>query len=575
MLTNLINLLKLTNKKSKKRLIFLIILLFILTMLETIGVGIIIPIIALVLDEELLNNYPLGIQYYNFVKDAVFLFSFDSFREKIIIVSIIFTLLFFFIKFLFIIFVTYFQQYFLFNLHGEISSRLIKSFVDRDINFHIKKNSSELLSDLIEEINEVISIYASYIMLFTEALILILISSLVLSTIKFNGIIVILIFLFFGLMILSFTKAKLVNLGKKRQFHFVERFNSAKDTFNLIKEIKLFNVQSFFINKFNYHNNKLNLTAIPKKLYIVLPRIFLEIIAVATIFLIIILLVVNNKSSEEIIFILGLISAASIKIFPSVSKIVISGQTVKFGDVAIKKIFNELKPVNKNFNENKNLPLIDFENQISVNIQKFQYPNSEKYILNNTNIFIKKNQFVGIFGESGVGKSTLADIIMGLQILDQDKNKFLVDNKSIYPSINLWRKKFGYVGQSIHFLNDTIEKNISFGEEENKIDKKLILESIKKAELSEFVNQLPNKTKSILGESGLNISGGQQQRIAIARAYYQSPEILVFDEATSSLDENNEKEILKTIYSYKGTKTVILISHKKDNLKNCDKIFYI
>ena len=164
---------------------------------------------------------------------------------------------------------------------------------------------------------------------------------------------------------------------------------------------------------------------------------------------------------------------------------------------------------------------------------------------------------------------------MGLQILDQDKNKFLVDNKSIYPSINLWRKKFGYVGQSIHFLNDTIEKNISFGEEENKIDKKLILESIKKAELSEFVNQLPNKTKSILGESGLNISGGQQQRIAIARAYYQSPEILVFDEATSSLDENNEKEILKKIYSYKGTKTVILISHKKDNLKKYDKIFYI
>tara|TARA_Y100000992_G_scaffold302470_1_gene276798 strand:- start:469 stop:2196 length:1728 start_codon:yes stop_codon:yes gene_type:complete len=572
MLQNYLKLFRITKGSDRKKFFVLIFLLIILTILETVGVGIVIPVIAILLDEELLKNYKIGKDYYIFIQNFNFFFEFNNFREKIIILSSIIVILFFFLKFLFTIFITYFQQYFLFNFHQNISSDLLKSFVKRDINFHLNKNSSELISDLIEEINEIISVYSSYILFFTEIIIFIFVSMLVLFSVKLQGIVILSFFLVIGMGILLYTKKKLVKLGGKRQFHFAARFNSAKDLLNSIKEIKILGVENFFINKFNVHNRQLNKTAIPKRIYIVFPRTLLEFVAVMAIFLITIVLSSGNiYTSQEIIFVIGLIVTATIKIFPSVSKIISSVQTIKFGNVAINKVSNYLE-YNYQSSNNRSLEEINFKKNIHININNFKYPGSEKSVLNNLKIDIQKNQCIGIFGDSGVGKSTLVDIIMGLQILDNKANILEVDNKNIYKSVQNWRKKFGYVGQTIHFLNDSIEKNIAFGIEEKNIDNGMIMNSLRKAEILDFVNEHPKKINSILGEDGLNISGGQRQRLGIARALYQDPEILVFDEATSSLDIKNEKLVMQTINSYKGSKTMIIISHKIENLSFCDQI---
>ena len=187
---------------------------------------------------------------------------------------------------------------------------------------------------------------------------------------------------------------------------------------------------------------------------------------------------------------------ATIKIFPSVSKIISSVQTIKFGNVAINKVSNYLE-YNYQSSNNKSLKDINFKKNIHININNFKYPGSEKSVLNNLKIEIQKNQCIGIFGDSGVGKSTLIDIIMGLQILDNKVNILEVDNKKIYESVHNWRKKFGYVGQTIHFLNDSIEKNIAFGIEEKNIDKGMIMNSLRKAEILDFVNEHPKKINSI------------------------------------------------------------------------------
>ena len=179
MLQNYLKLFRITKGPDRNKFIVLIFLLIILTVLETVGVGIVIPVIAILLDEELLKNYKIGKDYYIFIQNFNFFFEFNNFREKIIILSSIIVIFFFFLKFLFTIFITYFQQYFLFNFHQNISSDLLKSFVKRDINFHLKKNSSELISDLIEEINEIISVYSAYILFFTEIIIFIFVSMLV------------------------------------------------------------------------------------------------------------------------------------------------------------------------------------------------------------------------------------------------------------------------------------------------------------------------------------------------------------------------------------------------------------
>ena len=571
MLANFLKLFRVTIGLDRKKFFLLIFFLMLLTILETIGVGIVIPLIAIVLDEEMLKNYDVGKLYYNFIKDLNLFSNFENFRDKIIFLSSLIVIIFFFVKFVFTVFVTYFQQFFLFSFHQSLSLSLVKEFVKRDLNFHIKKNSSELISDLIEEVNEIISVYSSYITLFTEMIIFIFVSFIVLYSIKIQGIMILLFFSIIGILILSFTRRKLVQLGKKRQLHFAQRFNSARDLFTSIKEIKILGVEDFFVEKFNLHNKELNRTAIPKRVYTVIPRTMLEFVAVFAIFLIVIALSINNENtSEEIIFVIGIIVAATVKIFPSISKIITSAQTIKFGDVAINKVSKYLD--SEKYFDSQTKSKVKFEKQILLKIKKFNYPDSNITVLKNLEINIKKNQCIGVFGSSGIGKSTIVDILMGLQKLDNKENLLIVDDENIDTNLKNWQKKFGYVGQNIHFLNDTIEKNVAFGVEDKNINKELVLKSLKGANIWDFINDTPLKTKSILGEGGLNISGGQRQRLGIARALYQNPEILVFDEATNSLDDKTEKLIMQTINTYKDSKTMIIVSHKIENLSFCDQI---
>ena len=432
-----------------------------------------------------------------------------------------------------------------------------------------------MISDLIEEVNETISVYSAYITVFTEFVIFIFVSMILLYSIKLQGAGLLLLFSAIGYLILLFTKKQLINLGKIRQLHYSERFNSARDLFTSIKEIKIFGVENFFLEKFNLNNKILNKTSVPKRVYTIIPRSVLEFIAVTAIFSILAFLTHKNENKvDETILILGIFVAAATKIFPSISKIITSFQTIKFGDVALNKISQYLENrkliiEDDNFNSVDN---INFEDEIVLKIKKFIYPETNKIILENKIIKIRKNQCIGIYGSSGIGKSTLVDIIMGLQPFYNKENQMTVDKIDITNSLKNWRKKFGYVGQNTYFLNDTIENNVAFGRSPININQDLIVDALKKANILDFVNSFPKKTKSILGEGGLNFSGGQRQRLGIARAIYQDPEILVFDEATNSLDLKTEKLIMDTIELYKGFKTMIIISHRIENLSFCDEI---
>ena len=176
-------------------------------------------------------------------------------------------------------------------------------------------------------------------------------------------------------------------------------------------------------------------------------------------------------------------------------------------------------------------------------------------------------------GKSGSGKSTLIDLFMGLQF--PNKGKILLNGVQINKELNSWQNSIGYIPQSIYLQDDTIEKNIAFGVPENKINKKRIDEVINLAQLSDFVAQLPDKEQTIVGEKGARISGGQVQRIGIARALYFYPTVLVFDEATSSLDSKTEDRLLNEIEHLKNRYTIITITHKLNVAERSSKIYEI
>ena len=216
---------------------------------------------------------------------------------------------------------------------------------------------------------------------------------------------------------------------------------------------------------------------------------------------------------------------------------------------------------------------INFNKQIYLKNISFKYPSREKQILKNMNLIVQKNSFIGIGGESGSGKSTLVDIAMG--IVKPDEGEIFIDNHSIHNSIDRWQKMIGYVSQNIFLIPNTIKHNIAFGLPDDEIDNDLINEVIKKCSLKKFIDSLELGVNTHIGEGGALISGGQQQRIGIARALYNKPQVLFFDEATSALDLGIEKEILNEISNLKKEFTLIFITHREGTLKYCDEKYII
>jgi ABC-type multidrug transport system fused ATPase/permease subunit len=265
---------------------------------------------------------------------------------------------------------------------------------------------------------------------------------------------------------------------------------------------------------------------------------------------------------------------ATFRLLPSINRILSSLQNIKYYKSSLEIISNELVGASKNLNEKEILVgEIDFKKSLELKHISFSYKDNNP-ILENIDLKINKGELIGIIGQSGAGKTTLINIIVGL--LTQNSGKIFLDgNELSHDKINLWKCKIGYVPQDVYLIDDTIEKNIAFGIDADKINSQNIEKSISQSQLKSFINQLPNGINTIVGERGVQISGGQRQRIGIARALYNDAEFLVLDEATSSLDVETETEFINAVLSLKRNKTILIITHRLSTIENCDKIFKI
>ena len=288
----------------------------------------------------------------------------------------------------------------------------------------------------------------------------------------------------------------------------------------------------------------------------------------------ILFLIVDRGSINSALPILSLYVFAGYRLMPSLQQIYASFNLITYVSPTVNSLHKELKNLKK-FNETKYENRIPLNKNISLKDISYSYPNSSKTTLKNININIPAKNTVGIAGVTGSGKTTLIDIILGL--LEAQKGKLEVDSKVITNENYIgWQRSIGYVPQNIYLSDDSVAANIAFGENKEDINYDSVEKASKIANLHDFViNELPNKYHSLVGEKGIRLSGGQRQRIGIARALYHNPSVIIFDEATSSLDNDTENMVMNSIEKLGQSKTIILIAHRLSTLKNCDKIFLV
>tara|TARA_B100001287_G_C22581208_1_gene480991 strand:- start:139 stop:999 length:861 start_codon:yes stop_codon:yes gene_type:complete len=268
----------------------------------------------------------------------------------------------------------------------------------------------------------------------------------------------------------------------------------------------------------------------------------------------------------------GIYFAALIRIYPSIVKILNTMQIFKINFKSVDNLFNDFNNLKKINDQNENSE-IKFEKNIKFKNVDFRHNARTKNIFSDLNINIKKYSSIGLIGKSGVGKTTFVDLLLGL--LDPINGKILVDDKNIKYNKLSWRSLFGYVPQEVVLFDSDIKSNIAYGLDENQINLDKLFKAIKLAELDDFINNLDKGIHTQVGENASQLSGGQKQRIGIARALYNDPEILIFDESTSSLDETTENSIVETINKIKLKKTVFIISHNQGVVKICDEVYRI
>ena len=550
----------LLHNRQKKKFIFLFIVMFVSLVLEMLSISLILPALNAILDEK----------YFLELKSN-FLF-FETFSNTNFLYFSLFILFFIYIVKTIILLIAQIKIASISTDIGrDTSKRLYESYLRQNyINF-INSKSSTIIRNSLNEAQNVFGFIFHFNQLVIEILVMVGIISVLLFLQPFETFILISLFSIVTLIYLKINKSKVKNIGDIRILNDGLRIKNIQYGINLIREIKLYKKINYFVTSFSIANSK-SYEAL-KKLRIIqaIPRLFLEQLLITFVVILIILLNFKGYTFKELIPVLGLFGAAMLRLLPSSSRIIISFQGIIYNYRSVKELYHQLvEEQNRDEINDNNSNKIFLNNEISISNLSFGYPDAKFEIIKNFNCKIKKNSVTAFVGKSGSGKSTLVNLILGF--LKPKKGEILIDKKELHLNLSSWQNSIGYVSQSINLIDGTILKNVAFGVDEKNIDYEHVKKCLIQVELGEFIDNSEKGLNTEVGDKGIKISGGQAQRLVIARALYRNPTLLILDEATNSLDQKTEKSIINTLNNLKKTITIIVVTHKKENMDACDSI---
>ncbi len=559
-----------TTPKQKRKLIFVYIVVLIGSFWELLGVAAILPFIETIMTPEASD----GKWYTSLIID---MFGATDPMDRMSIMGI-FIILIYVIKNVYLMFSSYVQASFSTGVQKELSVRLTSTYLGSSYLFHLDHNSSVLIRSVNQDVMGVFGMYFYLLRIVSEVF-----------TVGAISIYIILLdpVLAISLIVILGSCMVLLVLGLKKLMKFFSRqeqncesrmLQYLTQAFNGIKEIMVKNRQGYFVGAFeeasttNARATKINyfLNSITSYIY--------EVVCIGGLFAIVILRLRGTADVSVYMTRLGAVAMAAFRLFPSMGRLTTNTNGMVYNRVRLDYVYDTLKEIENDkdyiarLSENKD-ETMSFEKEVEIKDVVWRYPEGQEDVLKGAGFTIKKGESIALIGPSGAGKTTMADVILGL--LKPQKGQILLDGKDVYEHPAAWAKIIGYVPQAVYLTDDTIRCNVAFGIDVKEIDEKRVWDALEEAQLADFVKSLPEGLETNVGERGVRLSGGQRQRIAIARALYDDPKILVLDEATSALDNETETAVMEAIDSLQGSKTMIIVAHRLSTIRNCNKIFEI
>jgi ABC-type multidrug transport system fused ATPase/permease subunit len=542
--------------------VLLLIAMVFSALLEAASVGLVVPVVTLMMQGDVDQRYPL---IYELLGGGT-VRSADLVLSGIVLLVVVFL-----IKALFLGALAYRQASFAFGLQASVSERLFRGYLLQPYLFHLQRNSAQLIRNAINETNQfTFGAILPGMVLMTETLVLVGLVVLLIGFEPVGALSVMLLGGGVGAAFYRLTKNRIRSWGEDRQVHEGLRIQYLQEGLGGAKEVKLLGRESYFLERYALHNAASARTGELQTTLQSIPRLMLEFLAVFSLAAVVLVAQASGRTSAELVPVFGLFSVAAFRLIPLANRILVSVQSLRFSLPVLDILTRELDTCGAPVNQAEEKKL-SFQDRLLIQDIFFSYPKATQPTLRGVDVTILKGQTVGVVGESGAGKSTLVNLILGL--LAPSSGQFTVDGQAVQAHLRGWQKNIGYVPQHIYLTDDSLRRNIAFGENDDDINEAALIRAVQAARLNEFVGSLPEGLNSQVGEGGIRLSGGQRQRVGIARALYSAPQVLVLDEATSALDHDTEQGVMEAVSALHGAITILIVAHRLSTVAGCDVVY--
>ena len=563
------------DRKQKRQLVGLGVLILVGGLLETLGVSMILPVVEVIMDPESVMDNRL-------VAEAVRILHIRTDRQ-LIMTMLGGTIVLYVIKNAYFVFQIYVQNTFVTRNRNRMISRVMREFLNRPYEEYLGADIPTVFRLTDNDIPHAFQLVLVMLQMVTEIVVAASLSIVLVVMSPVMCLFIIAIFLGMTLVITKVLKPRLNRIGHKNQEIQSRIAKWRIQSIYGLKDVKVLHREEFFVR--NYYESGAVGANVARNYAVLnnLPRLLIETIFMAAMLLFIMLYMVRGGDIAVLAPQLSAFAVAAIRIMPGTNRINTYLSEIAYSQPCLDYLYENL---NESMKLDVNgsvtgltgtgqaaLPKTELQDKIVLDHITYAYPNTVRNIFTDAHMEVKKGQSVGIMGPSGAGKSTIVDILLGL--LHVQEGTITCDGVSIFENYPSWLAQIGYIPQAIYLIDESIRANIAFGIDADKIDDGRIWEVLEEAQLKEFVKGLPEGLDTAIGDRGVRISGGQRQRLGIARALYHDPEILVFDEATSALDSDTEKAVMDAINSFHGKKTMVIIAHRLNTIAKCDVIYKV